>query len=121
MISLAQDKNYYHAVIFNEFTLQDFREFEQHVLYASRFEGPISILLDLREMSGYTIDMALEEVKFSKEHRQDIEKIAIVTTDQWVTWSAWLTRMITDAEILVFEDIDEAQSWIMPKETAGTR
>lgn len=119
MITLAQEKNYYHAVVLDEFTLQDFREFEQHVVYASRFEGPVRILLDLREMAGYTIDMAMEEVRFSKEHHQDIEKIAIVTSDQWVTWSAWLTRLITEAEIQVFEDIDDAQSWLLETATAG--
>lgn len=119
MISLAHEKEYYHAVVFNEFTLQDFREFEQCVLYASRFEGPVRILIDLREMAGYTLDMALEEFRFSKEHRQDIERIAIVTDDQWVTWSAWLTRMVTEADIQVFEDIDDATAWMVQKEPAG--
>ncbi len=112
MISIASENGYHHAVVLNEFTLQDFREFEQCVMYSSQFEGPVRLLVDLREMAGSTIDMALEELRFSREHQQDIEKIAIVTDDQWVTWSAWLTRMMTDADIRVFDDIDEAQGWI---------
>ncbi|MDR3410622.1 MAG: STAS/SEC14 domain-containing protein [Formivibrio sp.] len=113
MISIVHETGYYHAVVFNEFTLQDFREFEQCVTYAAKFEGPVRMLVDLRDMSGYTLDAALEDVSFSKEHRQDIDRIAVLTSDQWVTWSAWLARMLTDAEIQVFEDKDDAVYWVL--------
>lgn len=113
MISIVQENGYYHVVVFNEFTLHDFQEFEQSVKYASQFEGPVRLLVDLRDMAGYTIDMAVEEIRFSKEHGQDIDKIAIITDDQWVTWSAWLTRIITDAEIKVFKEPSEGLLWIM--------
>ncbi len=86
MISLAHENGYYHAVVFNEFSLQDFREFEQCVTYAAKFEGPVRLLVDLRNMSGYTVDVALEEFIFSKDHRQDMDRIAVLTSDQWVTW-----------------------------------
>lgn len=112
MISIAQEKNYYHMVIFNDFTLQDFQEFEQSVIYAAKFEGPVNILLDLRGMMGYTLDMALEELKFSREHKQQMARIAVVTADQWVTWSAWLSRLMTDASIEVFADYEDAVAWV---------
>ena len=113
MISIAQEKGYYHAVVFNEFTLQDFREFEQCVMHAAQFDGKkANLLIDLRDMVGYTLDMALEEIRFSREHRQEIARIALLTTDQWVTWSAWVSRMITEAEIEIFDDTDEAVLWL---------
>lgn len=112
MISLAHENGYYHAVVFNEFTLQDFLEFEQCVTYAAKFEGPVRLLVDLRNMSGYTLDVAFEEFNFSKEHSQDMDRIAVLTSDQWVTWSAWLARMLTGAEIQVFDDQDEAVDWV---------
>ncbi len=112
MITLAQEKNYYHAVVLDEFTLQDFREFEECVISAAKTQGMVNLLVDLREMSGYTLDMALEEIRFSRAHRQEISKIALITTDQWVTWSAWLSRLMTEAELQVFEDADEAVSWL---------
>lgn len=112
MISLAQEKGYYHAVVFNEFTLQDFREFEQCVIQASQTKEGVCLLVDLRNMMGYTLDMALEELRFSREHGREIARIAVVSSDQWVAWSAWLSRMITEAEIQVFDDMDEAVTWV---------
>lgn len=61
----------------------------------------------------YFADMALEEIRFSRDHRQEISKIAVVSSDQWVTWSAWLSRLVTEAELQVFEDADEAAMWLL--------
>lgn len=121
MISLSHEDGYYHAVVFNEFTLQDFHEFEQCVAYAAKFEGPARILVDLRNMSGYTLDMAFEDVNFTKEHGRDIERIAVLTIDQWVTWSAWLARMLTGADIQVFEEQDDAVYWLSHSEPEATK
>lgn len=122
MISLAQENNFYHAVVFNDFTLQDFREFEQCVVRTAKCEGPVNLLVDLRDMLGCTLDMALEEIRFSREHRQEIARIAVISTDQWVAWSAWLSRVMTEADIQVFENMDEAVAWISQptSEPAGT-
>ncbi|SFN12154.1 SpoIIAA-like [Formivibrio citricus] len=117
MITIAHEDGYYRAVVFNEFTLQDFREFENYVVSAAKVEGPVNLLVDLQDMAGYTLDMAMEEIRFSKGHRQEIGKIAVVTTDQWVTWSAWLSRLMTEAELQVFEDADEAVVWLLESAT----
>ena len=112
MISIVQEKGYYRAVVFNEFTLQDFQEFERCVMAGAQAEGAVNLLVDLRDMAGYTLDMALEEIRFSRDHSREIARIAVVTTDQWVTWSAWLSRLLTEAELQVFDDVDEAASWL---------
>lgn len=118
MITIAHEDGYYRAVVFNEFTLQDFREFEECVLSAAKVDGSVNLLVDLRDMAGYTLDMAMEEIKFSRVHRQEIAKIAVVTADQWVTWSAWLSRFMTEAELQVFEDADEAVVWLLESANA---
>lgn len=112
MISLVKEGNNCHAVVFDEFTLQDFREFEDFVVQTAKQGKAVSILVDLRNMIGYTLDMALEELRFTREHGRDIARIAVVTTDQWVTWSAWLSRMVSEAEMQVFDDIEEATVWV---------
>ena len=38
---------------------------------------------------------------------------AVVTSDQWITWQAWLSRLFVDADIQVFSDYDEAQAWAL--------
>lgn len=112
MISISHEPLYTHAVVFEQFTLQDYKEFESNVLYDIRFHGKARLLLDLSQMDGYTIDMALEEIRFSKENRQNFEKVAVVSDDQWVVWSVWINKVIAESEIEIFPDIQSAQLWL---------
>jgi hypothetical protein len=36
----------------------------------------------------------------------------VVTSDQWISWYAWLSRLFVDAEICAFADYDEALAWV---------
>ncbi len=100
------------ASVLGEFTLTDFREIEKAVEFAVKFQGKARLLLDLTGMLGFTVDVAWEEIRFTRQHASEFEKIAIVTEDQWLQWSAWLPRNLTDAEVQVFEEFDLALEWI---------
>lgn len=112
MITTDQKESRVNLTVFGEFTLADYKEFEEVVNYKVKFEGPVSLFFDLREMSGFTIDMALEEIRFARAHAHDFARIAILTDDQWVAWSAWLSKIFVDADVRVFEDADDAEAWI---------
>ncbi|AOX99088.1 STAS/SEC14 domain-containing protein [Jeongeupia sp. USM3] len=112
MITISHEAHYIYVAVLNEFTVQDFKEFEDSVLYELRFHGSANLLFDLSGMMGYTIDMAVEEVRFARKHRRDFGRVAIVSDDQWVTWSAWINNLLSDAEIEVFDDVDEAKTWL---------
>jgi len=113
MISIAQKLDYVHVLVADQFTLRDYQEFEHGVLDLLQSKQSINILFDLREMLGYTVDVALEDIRFTRSHRDQLARIAVVTTDQWVLWSAWLNRLLADAEIKVFEEIEDAQAWMV--------
>lgn len=98
--------------VFGEFALADYKEFEELVNYKIRFEGPVDLLFDLSEMAGFTLDVAWEELKFSRQHAHDFNRIAVVTDSQWVTWSAWLSQTFVDADVEVFTDAGEAKAWL---------
>ena len=98
--------------VLGEFTLGDFKEFEELVLYKLKFDGPADLLVDLREMADFTVDMAWEEIKFSRQHGGDFRRIAVLTDSQWVTWSAWLEQLFVSADLRVFADLDEASVWL---------
>lgn len=106
------------VTVMGEFSLPDYREFESLVNYKIRFEGPVSLLFDLRAMTGFTIDVALEDLKFSRAHEQDFVRIAILTDSQWISWSTWLSAIFVDSEVRAFEDEAEARAWLA--ETAET-
>ena len=113
MITIKQSGNLVNAAVLGEFTLADFNQFEDQVLVALRNPGPVNLVFDLRDMIRYTVDVAWEEIKFfSRDHAHDFNKIAVVTTDQWRTWQAWLSRIFVDADIQVFADYDEASAWV---------
>ncbi len=95
-----------------EFTLADFKQFEEAIEYAIKFQGKVNLMLDMRDMTGYTIDVAWEELKFSRAHKTDFEKVAVITTNQWTIWSAWVTKLFVDADILVFDESEPAHEWV---------
>lgn len=100
------------ATVMGEFTIADYKEFEELVNFKVRFEGPVNLLFDLREMAGATVDVALEEIRFSREHANDFKKVAVVTDSQWVTWSAWLSQAFVSADVEVFDNEAEAKAWL---------
>jgi hypothetical protein len=113
MITLQQTSNLLNVAVLGEFTLVDFKQFEENATYKLTTPGEVDLLFDLRGMIDYTADVAWEEIKFfSREHQHDFSKIAVVTDDQWITWQAWLSRIFVDADIRVFSDYEEAHSWI---------
>jgi hypothetical protein len=112
MITVDHTSNLVNLVVMGEFTLEDFTEFEEYLMANELFDGSHDLLFDLREMAGFTVDMAWEEIKFSRLHGGDFKRVAVVTDSQWVTWSAWLEKAFVKAELRVFEDAGEAQGWL---------
>jgi hypothetical protein len=112
MISLNTQDNLIAVTVMGQFTLDDYRELEKAVCYGIQFQGTVNLLFDLRDMLSYSIDVAWEELKFSREHKNDFGRIAILTGDQWVAWSMWVNRMFMSADIRLFDDLELAQAWL---------
>ena len=114
MIAIDHEGPLVTVAVLGEFTLADYAEFEELVNYKVSFEGPVDLYFDLREMASFTIDVVWEDIKFARSHASDFRRIAIVTDNQWITWSAWLSKAFINTELRVFDDSDfeEALSWI---------
>lgn len=113
MITLQQTETFLNIAVLGEFTLADFKQFEENALYKLKSPGALDVLFDLRGMLNFTADVAWEEFKFfSREHQHDFNKIAVVTDDQWMIWHATLSRLFVDADIRAFADYAEANTWI---------
>jgi hypothetical protein len=120
MISLSVKDNQIAITVMGQFTLDDYREFEQAVCYGIQFQGKVNLLFDLRDMLSYSIDVAWEELKFSREHKNDFGRIAILTGDQWVAWSMWVNRLFMSADIHLFDELELAQAWVAGGELPAT-
>jgi len=113
MITIEDKEDLVNIAVMGEFTLADFKQFEDHALYKLKGGKDVNLVFDLRGMLSYTPDVAWEEIKFfSRDHSHDFGKIAVVTDDQWLTWQAWLSRLFVDADIRAFSDYRQAQDWI---------
>ena len=112
MIVIDHKPNLVSVSVFVEFTLADYKEFEEVVNYKVKFEGPVDLFFDLSQMADFTLDVALEEIKFSRAHADDFRRVAVVTDSQWVTWSAWLSQTFVNADVEVFTEAAEAKGWL---------
>ena len=112
MISLSVKDNLVEVTVMGQFTRADYLEFEEAVGYGIQFQGKVNLLFDLRDMLSYSLDVAWEELKFSREHKNDFGRIALLTGDQWVAWSLWVNRLFMSADIRLFDDLDMAQAWV---------
>jgi hypothetical protein len=112
MITTQNNDHLVEFAVFGEFTLADFKEFEELVLNEINFSGPVNLLVDLRDMADFTLDVVWEEIRFSQQHSGDFKRIAVITDSQWVAWSAWLEQLFVNADVTVFEDEAEARAWL---------
>ncbi|MCK7496196.1 MAG: STAS/SEC14 domain-containing protein [Comamonadaceae bacterium] len=93
MITTKETGDLLEAHIYNEFVLADYREFEQAVGRELRKALKIRLLLDFTSMIDYTIDVAWEEIKFTRAHAHDFKRIAVVTPGEWAPWRMGQRRL----------------------------
>ncbi len=111
MIVIQDEKNLLKANVFAEFTLADYRELENAIAAKLKAERKLNLLVDLTNMAGFTLDVAWEDIKFTRNHPHDFARIAVLTSDQWRSWLGWLATAFTDAEIGSFTDLAPAEAW----------
>lgn len=114
MITVEHKNDLMIAAAFGEFTLADYKEFEQAVLGLPKDGRKPNLLVDLSDMAGFTLDVAWEDIKFGHEHGNDFGRVAVVTGSRWLAWAAWLSRAFVDSKIQVFEDVNLAEDWAAP-------
>jgi hypothetical protein len=112
MIVVDEDRNVLKISVHGRLSLEDFKEIEQNISDELREYPRVDLLVDLANMSGFSIDVALEDIRFNREHARDFRRIAVVTSDQWMTWLSWLSGRFTDADVQAFPDEASALSWL---------
>ena len=119
MIAIDHSGRLVSVNVLGEFVLADYKEFEDMVRDTLAPGGKVSLLIDLRQMAGFTLDVAWEDIKYTRSHPNDFDRIAVVTRSEWVIWSAWLSQMFINADLRVFDDDDEARSWLEQADRGG--
>jgi len=112
VIVIEEKKDLLKATVYAEFTLADYQEFERAVTHELANAPKIKIILDLTNMARFTVDVAWEDIKFTRAHAHDFERIAVIADSQWISWASWLGTAFTDADVRFFESAAEANSWV---------
>ena len=112
MIAIDHSGKLVTVTVLGEFVLADYKEFEDMVRSTMVPGGKVNLLIDLRQMADFTLDVAWEDIKFTRAHAHDFKRIAVITDSQWVAWSAWLSQMFINADLQVFDDSEEARGWL---------
>ena len=113
MISIREQSYGLNVALYNEFTLDDFRQLEEALLTAKQKVHLPDILLDLSMLKDFTIDMAVEQIKFLNQHETDFSRVAVITDDIWIKLGARLSSLLTNQHPKYFSDAAEAQAWLL--------
>ena len=113
MISIRQQSYGLNVALFNEFTIEDFKLLEQSVLELLQEQDKPDLLLDFSLMKDFTIDMAWEQIRFTREHVDDFGLIAIVVNDWWIELGARLANLLALQHAKYFKTPEEAQKWLL--------
>lgn len=112
MITIQHEGRLITAGLYGEFTVADYREFEKEILATVRLTGPVDLLVDLRDMLRYTLDVAWEDIRFVRAHAHDFRRVAVIARDELSVWVGWVTRLMTRADVRVFDDEANAREWL---------
>ena len=112
MITIEHEGNLTIIGIFARLEIADFKRLEDEIESQLKRPGKIDLLVDLRGMLGYTLDVALEDLRFSHAHARDVGRVAILSEDDSMIWIALLSELFVRAEIRVFDDEAVAREWL---------
>jgi hypothetical protein len=75
------------------------------------------------DFNGYTGRAAWEDAKVGMRHFTDFERIAVVTSEDWIARTVKAVGFIAPGEVRVFanEDIDAARAWISEPSASSSR
>ena len=77
--------------------------------------GKVSVLIELNDFSGWDLDAAKDDFKFSLEHGEDFERIAIVGDKEWEHWMVAMAKpFLPFQEVRYFnrENLQDAWDWL---------
>jgi hypothetical protein len=104
--------------VFGEFELADYKRFEEEVTRQLQAQGRVNLLVDLRDMVDYTVDVALEDIRFTRAHARERGRIAILSERETVRWIALLSQLFLDSDIQVFGEEPAAREWLAQEQGA---
>lgn len=92
----------------------DYKTFGPVIEAAVKEQGKLRILAHFHDFKGWDMQALWDDIKFSTQHCNDIEKIALVGEKTWEKWMAAVCKPFTMAKIRYFDitEYEAAKTWI---------
>jgi stage II sporulation SpoAA-like protein len=74
----------------------------------------IRLLFEMTQFHGWEPKAAWDDLKFGMNHRNDIERIAMVGDKKWQHWLSGFAKPSTAAKVRYFDQTDagQARAWV---------
>lgn len=118
MITIITKDNIIYTIAREKITEQDFMELREELDKLIKNYPKIRWFYEMQDFDGWEVKTFFEDTKYSFEHKDDFEKIAMVGEKKWQEWMTGIMKPFTSAEVRYFEikDKKEAEKWITGKE-----
>ena len=80
--------------------------------FAEQTGDRLRLLFDARELQGWELRAALDDLKVVMTHGRQVERMALVTDARWMELLSNIGKMLLAGEMRHFHNRDEAEAWI---------
>lgn len=72
----------------------------------------IKVFIDARELEGWELHTAWDDLKMGIKHRTEFSKIAMVGNKKWQECVAKVSSWFIPGEVKTFDTVEEAMDWL---------
>ncbi len=117
MYEILQDKTLDNTMglkITSTLTKQDYQAFIPIIEDRIKTYGKINMLIQFEDFDGLRMGAIWEDFKFSVNHLNDFNRVAVVGEKDWMAWMSKIAELFSSAEIKYFEpdQVQEAWQWV---------
>jgi hypothetical protein len=111
---VSTDGNIIWVRVSEKLTKEDYGELIPAWENMIKMHGKMRLVFDMQNFHGWEPVAAWDDLKFSVEHSEKVEKVAMIGDKKWEEWVAKLGSMLSKAQVRFFESQNrvEAERWI---------
>ena len=93
---------------------EDYKRFVPLVDAAIAKDGKVRLLAQFHDFHGWDLHALWDDIKFTRAHGRDIERIAMIGDKKWEEWMAKVCRPFTSASVKYFDvsALPDAWAWL---------
>ncbi|MEC7522142.1 MAG: STAS/SEC14 domain-containing protein [Myxococcota bacterium] len=93
-------------------TEADYHRLVPQLEHAMELGGKLRMMVRLLDFKGWTVGALIEDLGFDLQHRNDMEKIAVVGERRLEAFGVALSKALFSGELRYFEDEASALAWL---------